>query len=52
MTMSPVMEIAIETQSGSELRAVLKLYDRRFGRYHREIRGQHTRHTAADEAAF
>ncbi|KAK4151398.1 hypothetical protein C8A00DRAFT_45403 [Chaetomidium leptoderma] len=53
MTMSPVMEIAIKTRSGSEFRAVLKVYDRRFGRYLRELeRRQHAPHTAADEVAF
>jgi hypothetical protein len=52
MTMSPVMEIVTNTSSGSEFRAVLKLYDRRFGRDHREIRGQHAPHTTADEVAF
>jgi hypothetical protein len=50
--MSPVMEVAIKTQSGSEFRAVLKLYDRRFGRDLREIQGEHAPHTAADEVAF
>ncbi|KAL2126374.1 hypothetical protein VTI74DRAFT_1092 [Chaetomium olivicolor] len=52
MTMSPVMEVSIKTRSGSEFRAVLKLYDRRFGRNFREIRGKHAPHTAADEVAF
>jgi hypothetical protein len=46
------MEIAIQTQSGPEFRAVLKLYDRRFGRDFREIRGKHAPHTAADEVAL
>jgi hypothetical protein len=52
MSMSPVMEIAIQPQSGPEFRAVLKLYDRRFGRDFRQIRGKHAPHTAADEVAL
>lgn len=52
MTMSPVMEVSIKTGSGSEARAVLKLYDRRFGRNLREINGKYAPHTEADEVAF
>ncbi|KAH6842304.1 hypothetical protein B0I37DRAFT_381642 [Chaetomium sp. MPI-CAGE-AT-0009] len=52
MTMSPVMTVSIKTQSGSEYRVILKLYDRRFGRNFREILGKHAPHTAADEVAF
>jgi hypothetical protein len=29
--MSPVMEVTVRDGSGSNIRAVLKLYDRRFG---------------------
>ncbi|KAL2193174.1 hypothetical protein P885DRAFT_46007 [Corynascus similis CBS 632.67] len=50
MTMSPVTEVSIKTLSGSEFRAVLKLYDRCFGRNLREIRRKHAPHTAADVA--
>ncbi|RYO82852.1 hypothetical protein DL763_008084 [Monosporascus cannonballus] len=52
MTMSPVMDVTINTKSGSDIRAVLKLYDRRFGTDLRSIRGKHVPHTPADEAAF
>ncbi|KAG7287281.1 hypothetical protein NEMBOFW57_006788 [Staphylotrichum longicolle] len=47
--MSPVMEVSIKTASGPEFRAVLKLYDRRFGRNFREIYGKYAPHTEADE---
>ncbi|KAK3941993.1 hypothetical protein QBC46DRAFT_380915 [Diplogelasinospora grovesii] len=52
ITMSPVMDVTINTESGSNFRAVLKLYDRRFGTDLRSIRGEHAPHTAADEAVF
>jgi hypothetical protein len=52
ITMSPVMEVTVATQSGSKIRAILKLYDRRFGSGLRKILGKHAPHTSADEAAF
>lgn len=50
--MSSVMDVTINTKSGSALRAVLKLYDRWFGTDLRKIQGKHAPHTAADEAIF
>lgn len=52
MTMSPVVEVTVSTQSGSNIRAVLKLYDRRFGSELREFLSKHMPHTTADEVAF
>jgi hypothetical protein len=54
ITMSPVMKVAIITkpESGPHIRAVLKVYDRRFGADLREIYGKDNPHTAADEAEF
>ncbi|KAF8202518.1 hypothetical protein BJ912DRAFT_842750 [Pholiota molesta] len=52
ITMSPVMDVTIHTESGAHIRAVLKLYDRRFGTDLRSIRREHAPHTAADEAVF
>jgi hypothetical protein len=51
-TMSPVREVALTTQSGSELRAILKLYDRRFGVYLRQVGGKFAPHREVDEIAF
>lgn len=50
-TMSPVMEVTI-FESGLPFRAILKLYDRRFGRDLRQVRGKPSPHTPSDEAAF
>jgi hypothetical protein len=52
ITMSPVMDVTINTESGSNIRAILKLYDRRFGRYLRDISYEYIPHTAANEAMF
>lgn len=52
ITMSPVMDVTINTKSGPHVRAVLKLYDRRFGPDLQNIRGEHAPHIAADEAVF
>ncbi|KAF4983728.1 hypothetical protein FZEAL_944 [Fusarium zealandicum] len=52
MTMSPVLDVTINTKSNSDFRAVLKLYDRRFGTTLRRILGKHKPHTPADEAVF
>ncbi|KAH6839476.1 hypothetical protein B0I37DRAFT_235476 [Chaetomium sp. MPI-CAGE-AT-0009] len=52
MTMSPVMDVTLRTESGSELRAALKIYDRRLGRDLRECLGKHVPHTPTVEAAF
>jgi hypothetical protein len=46
------MDVTVRTQSGSNIRAVLKLYDRRFGSGLRKILGKHAPHTSEDEAAF
>ncbi|EAQ88816.1 hypothetical protein CHGG_05435 [Chaetomium globosum CBS 148.51] len=50
--MSPVMDVMVRTETGAELRAVLKVYDCRLGRDLRECLGKHVPHTAAVEAAF
>lgn len=52
VTMSPVMNINIITPSGVWRRAVLKLYDRRFGIDLRQVRGDHSPHTPTDEEEF
>ena len=52
ITMSPVLDVTIETKPGSHIWAVLKLYDRRFGTDRRDVLGKHTPHTAVHEAAF
>lgn len=52
ITMSPVMDVTIITPSGVYGRAVLKLYDRRFGVDLRKVRGDYSPHTSRDEAAF
>lgn len=54
ITMSPVMQVTINTQSesGSDVLAVLKVYDRRFGSVLRMISYKENPHTAADEAEF
>ncbi|KAH6884901.1 hypothetical protein B0T10DRAFT_517592 [Thelonectria olida] len=52
ITMSPVMKVTIEDKSGSNHRAVLKLYDRRFGCDLRDVLGKHARLTSEDEAIF
>jgi hypothetical protein len=50
--MSTVREIVVPTQSGSELRAVLKIYDRRFGLDLRQVNGHPDPHRAVHEHAF
>lgn len=57
--MSTVLEVVFETDSGSQVQAVLKLYDRRFGKGLRSgvnVRGDETRihcpHSADAEARF
>jgi hypothetical protein len=52
ITMSPVLNVTIETKPGSHIRAVLKLYDRRFGTDRWDVLGKHLPHTAVHEAAF
>ncbi len=52
MTMSPVLDVVVEAPTGSPVRAVLKLYDRRFGKDLRDVFNRHTPHTAAKEALF
>ena len=52
MTMSPVLDVILKPPRGSPIRAVLKLYDRRFGKDLRDVFNQHTPHTAAKEALF
>ena len=52
ITMSPVMDVVIRTIPGSNIRAVLKLYDRRFGTDLRDIFDEYVPHTAADETLF
>lgn len=52
ITMSPVMDVTVRTETGAELRAVLKVYDRRLGKDLRECLGKHVPHTPAVEAAF
>ncbi|KAI5862901.1 hypothetical protein GGS23DRAFT_570041 [Durotheca rogersii] len=52
ITMSPVMDVIINTRSGSRFRAVLKLYDRRFGIDLRRIRNRIMPLITADEAEF
>jgi hypothetical protein len=50
--MSPVIAVAIQTPNGSTIHAALKLYDRRFGEYLREVSGKHMPHTSLQEIAF
>ncbi|CAM1504652.1 Fc.00g022430.m01.CDS01 [Cosmosporella sp. VM-42] len=50
MTMSPVIVVTIRTGSGSNMQAILKLYDRRFGTALQSIQGKHAPHASADEA--
>ncbi|KAK3296393.1 uncharacterized protein B0H64DRAFT_432949 [Chaetomium fimeti] len=52
ITMSPVMDVTVRTASGSEIRAALKVYDRRLGRDLRECLGKHVAHTPEVETAF
>ncbi|KAH6627489.1 hypothetical protein F5144DRAFT_575990 [Chaetomium tenue] len=52
VTMSPVMDVTVRTETGAELRAVLKVYDRRLGKDLRQCLGKHVPHTATVEAAF
>lgn len=52
IAMSPVMDVSIMTNRIAGLRAVLKLYDRRFGTSLRKNRGEHSPHSPADEEAF
>ncbi|KXX82536.1 putative serine/threonine-protein kinase fnkB [Madurella mycetomatis] len=52
VTMSPVMDIIIWRKPGTHIRAVLKLYDRRFGTDLRDCYNKHRPHTPAGEAAF
>ena len=52
VTMSPVMITNIITPSGVWRRAVLKVYDGRFGIDLRQVRVDHSPHTSIDEAAF
>ncbi|KUI68917.1 hypothetical protein VM1G_04586 [Cytospora mali] len=51
-TMSPVVAITFQTESHGRVNAVLKLYDRRFGRDLRRIYGKHCPHNPDDEARF
>ncbi|EAQ84257.1 hypothetical protein CHGG_10661 [Chaetomium globosum CBS 148.51] len=51
-TMSPVREVVIRTESGSELRAVLKIYDRRFGLDLRHVNRHPDPHRGVHEDAF
>ncbi len=51
LTMSSVREVVIQTKSGAEFRAILKLYDRRFGLYHRQVMGE-LPHQGENEGAF
>jgi len=51
VTQSPVMVVTFVTESGP-MDAVLKLYDRRFGRNFRTIRGKYSPHSSDDEAAW
>lgn len=52
ITMSPVMDVAITTTSGSEARAVLKLYDRRFGTDLRQVRYEDAPLTVEDDDIY
>jgi hypothetical protein len=55
MTMSPVMAVTTIEGTGHSRRsrrAVLKLYDRRFGSHFRDVRYEYKPHTSSDEAAF
>ncbi|GAB1320672.1 hypothetical protein MFIFM68171_10882 [Madurella fahalii] len=52
VTMSPVMDIIIWPKLGAHIRAVLKLYDRRFGDDLRGFYYKHIPHTPARETAF
>ena len=52
MTMSPVLDVVVQAPTGSPIRAVLKLYDRRFGKDLRNVFNQHRPHTAASEVLF
>lgn len=52
VTMSTVVDVIIKTKSGSDFRAVLKLYDRRFGKDLRKVRGGYLPHTSTTENAF
>jgi hypothetical protein len=52
ITMSPVMDVTIHNKAGLYFRAILKLYDRRFGKHFREISDTHVPQTTADEAVF
>lgn len=50
--MSLVREVIVRTQSGSELRAVLKIYDRRFGLDLRQVKRHPDPHRAVHKDAF
>lgn len=59
VTMSTVLDVVFETDSGSRVQAVLKLYDRRFGRdirsgvcVHKDGPSMHYPHSAPAEARF
>lgn len=52
ISMSPVMAVTINRESGPPLQAMLKLYDRRFGWNLRRVGGEPMLHRPSDEAAF
>ena len=52
VTMSPVMRVRIRTQSGGDIDAILKLYDRRFGADLRRVEGKYAPITHSDEEIF
>ncbi|KAG8428482.1 hypothetical protein J3459_003904 [Metarhizium acridum] len=51
VTQSPVMVVTFDTQTGPR-KAILKLYDRRFGPDFRTINGKYSPHTSEDEATW
>ncbi|KAI1394580.1 hypothetical protein F4819DRAFT_481118 [Hypoxylon fuscum] len=51
ITQSPVMVVTFDTQLGP-MKAILKLYDRRFGPDFRTIGGRYSPHTSEDEAIW
>lgn len=52
ITKSPVMDVFIQSRSGPVSRAVLKVYDRRFGVDLRKVRYEYSPCTSADESVF
>lgn len=53
VTMSPVLDIVFKDRAGTDIRAVLKLYDYRFGKdLRRDDDGKHSPHFAQAEAEY